>query len=162
MARTINDLGTWFLGELEGREPRGSVERYIAAETGTPTIGEAPAGKLLELAKALGSPQKVQDLLSGLKKAQEDEQLERTALEADLQLVKKAKADLERSRADYEAEMARQLAEHRAAVAVAQDELATAKETAGKLLAQAKVDREAAGKLRSLMERRLQAMDQVA
>jgi hypothetical protein len=156
--RTQGDWGALVLAELDGHESPGTVARLIAEATGKAvTLAEDDVvAALLRLADKLGAPAKVAQQLKDLTAAAavaKTEQANAVKAKSD------AAADIAKARKDHELRLTRELAAHEQALADGRAEVDAMRKEAAKVLAQAKVDADAAAKLKARLERKLSALE---
>jgi hypothetical protein len=154
--RTITDLQALALAELSGAERRGTV---VAELTGSPIPADADdvaVSALLKLAEKLSAPATVQKAIKELSSAASAAKIEQAA---PAKLRQDTESDLAKAHADHRARIERELADHRKTLAAGQAELEAVQTQAANLLAKAKADADAAGKLKAKLERKLSALE---
>jgi hypothetical protein len=160
--RSPNDLGRIAYNEIQGIEPRGSLERIIADARGDAApAADADLGvtvaALAKLADLLKSPADLKRQIADLDRAASGAKQAAEVARAEQKKVADAHAALDAERVRQESALAKQLKDHEAAMAVANAELASVKKQAADLKARAEQDSAVAAKLRADVERKYKA-----
>jgi hypothetical protein len=166
MNRTPADYGHIVLGEIDGRELRGTVEKIIAEArgdkpaTGTDELGTATV--LLKLAEVVSAPAAFKQRLTEIQKATEAARAETVASGRERAAVDKLRADVQAEYRKHQEQMAAELKQHQAALATVNAEVEAAKKLAANLIAKTKTDADAAAKIRADLQRRLKLITEAA
>jgi hypothetical protein len=158
--RVPADYGHVVIAEIQGREPRGTVERMIAAATGLKPAADdisVSAGALLKLADALQSPNLIRKQINELASAAAASKAAAESVKTEQQKLDRARQDLDAERAAQAAVIARELKDHQTAMVAANAELASVKKLAADLKSKAEGDAAAAAKIRAEVEKRYRA-----
>jgi chromosome segregation ATPase len=160
------DYGHVVIAEIQGREPRGTVERMIEAASGLKRAAETDiaggAGALLKLAESLKAPDLVRKQINELATAAANSQAQAQAVKDGQAKLERAKEALENLRRDHEAEMTKRTAEVEAACNKREQEAKEIHAKATAALKAAEADAADAAKLKAKLQRKLELIESVA
>jgi chromosome segregation ATPase len=161
--RVPADYGHVVIAEIQGREPRGTVERMIEVASGLKRTADADVGAtaaaLLKLAESLKSPDLIRKQISKLSKAAADSKAEAQAAVDEQKKLLAANGALNVLRANHEREMQAKQAETDAACHKREQEAAAIEKAAKELMAKVQADAADVAKQKARLTEKLRLIE---